>query len=199
MIDFTEMLNRAAKNRYFILDENEVIHPVSNIMELAGQFPKSLARTWIATRRQSSFISTIFLGINHSWDDTRPPVLFETMVFDGKRNDVFQDRYETIGEARVGHVVAVAEGFRVVAGYVSGRKRTLCKRSGHVALFASDGSHGCQRCGLMLHAATPVDEEEPNDTIKKLIKRELEQADAKMRKRMKKLRRQVRRDSKRDD
>lgn len=36
-------------------------------------------------------ISTIFLGMDHSWSATGPPVLWETMVFGGEHND-YQER-----------------------------------------------------------------------------------------------------------
>jgi hypothetical protein len=52
-------------------------------------------------------VSTVFLGMDHSWNDG-PPVLFETMVFFGKSwCDVYQDRYCTWEEAEVGHTQVV--------------------------------------------------------------------------------------------
>ncbi len=49
------------------------------------------------------FVSTVFLGINHSHsDDKQPPILFETMIFDG-RYDQYQVRYSTWEEAERGH------------------------------------------------------------------------------------------------
>lgn len=46
-------------------------------------------------------ISTVFLGIDHSFDG-KTPVLFETMVFGGKY-DQEQERYCTYNEAENGH------------------------------------------------------------------------------------------------
>jgi len=46
-------------------------------------------------------ISTVFLGIDHSFSGTEP-VLFETMVFGGDL-DQEQYRYETFGQAIKGH------------------------------------------------------------------------------------------------
>jgi hypothetical protein len=44
-------------------------------------------------------VSTVFLGMNHGWDDK--PFWFETMVFGGPEEP--QWRYETYDEAIVGH------------------------------------------------------------------------------------------------
>jgi hypothetical protein len=50
-------------------------------------------------------VSTIFLGINHSFRYTTP-ILFETMIFGGE-HDRAQWRYTTIEKARRGHRKAV--------------------------------------------------------------------------------------------
>ena len=50
-------------------------------------------------------VSTVFLGIDHSWGDG-DPILFETMIFGGK-HDQYQVRYSTRIEAIHGHADAV--------------------------------------------------------------------------------------------
>lgn len=54
-------------------------------------------------------ISTVFLGINHSWNDGMP-ILFETMVFksDDSLIDEYCHRYHTWDEAIAGHGAIVA-------------------------------------------------------------------------------------------
>ena len=55
-------------------------------------------------------VSTVFLVIDHGFEG--PPVLFETMVFNGP-HDQWQDRYQTWDEALAGHnrvVEALREG-----------------------------------------------------------------------------------------
>lgn len=52
-----------------------------------------------------SQISTVFLGLNHSFGDG-PPLLFETLVFGGKL-DQEMDRYSTWDEAEAGHKAMV--------------------------------------------------------------------------------------------
>lgn len=62
---------------------------------------KSLKRTYIG----DIYVSTVFLGINHSFLDSLP-VLFETMVFGGEHNH-YQERYYTYKQAIHGHNTAV--------------------------------------------------------------------------------------------
>jgi len=47
-------------------------------------------------------VSTVFLGIDHSYVKGGPPILWETMIFGGK-HDQYQDRYATYDEAMIGH------------------------------------------------------------------------------------------------
>lgn len=49
-----------------------------------------------------SWVSTTFLGIDHSWREDGPPILFETLVFGGPLADEM-DRYATWDEAKAGH------------------------------------------------------------------------------------------------
>lgn len=51
-------------------------------------------------------ISTVFLGIDHSYGDG-PPILFETMIFGGEHND-YQDRCSTWKQAEAMHETACA-------------------------------------------------------------------------------------------
>jgi hypothetical protein len=50
-------------------------------------------------------ISTVFLGIDHSFDDG-PPMLYETMIFGGPHNEETW-RYSTWDEAEIGHAEAI--------------------------------------------------------------------------------------------
>lgn len=47
-------------------------------------------------------LSTIFLGLDFSMNDTGPPILYETMVFGGELDQQGQ-RYSTLQEALDGH------------------------------------------------------------------------------------------------
>lgn len=48
-------------------------------------------------------ISTVFLSIDHGYDSSQPPVLFETMVFGGGDLNETMIRYATWAEAEAGH------------------------------------------------------------------------------------------------
>jgi hypothetical protein len=48
-----------------------------------------------------SFLSTAFLGFDHNYRDTGPPLLFETMRFDTE--STVEARYTTWEEAEAGH------------------------------------------------------------------------------------------------
>lgn len=51
-------------------------------------------------------VSTVFLGLDHSFGDSGGPVLFETLVFGG-RLDGEMERYMTWDEAEAGHKLMV--------------------------------------------------------------------------------------------
>jgi hypothetical protein len=85
-------------------------------------------------------VSTVFLGLDHNWSESGPPLLFETMVFDHtagadrKFLDLGCWRYSNIWAARAGHEqvvsvlrdrgpIALMEGFdpyRAIAGDTPG-------------------------------------------------------------------------------
>jgi hypothetical protein len=62
-------------------------------------------------------VSTVFLGIDHRFNGSGPPILFETMVFlDAEgTDDIDQRRYCTWEQAEDGHQAIVAELRRVAA------------------------------------------------------------------------------------
>lgn len=59
-------------------------------------------------------VSTVFLGLDHSFTNDGPPLLYETMVFGGSR-DQEMERYATLEDAQHGHdrMVARARGDNV--------------------------------------------------------------------------------------
>lgn len=63
-------------------------------------------RVVAATNIGAAKVSTVFLGLDHSFAPGAKPVLFETMVFGG-RMDGEQERYCTYDEAEVGHAAMV--------------------------------------------------------------------------------------------
>ena len=61
------------------------------------------------TERDDIRVSTVYLGLNHAWDDG-PPLIFETMIFGGP-HDEQQWRYSTEAEAIEGHQFACGLAF----------------------------------------------------------------------------------------
>jgi len=64
-----------------------------------------------------SYVSTVFLGFDHQWRDG-PPLLFETMVFDGPLNEELK-RCSTWIEALLMHDEMVS---KVRSCYAEGKK-----------------------------------------------------------------------------
>ena len=63
-------------------------------------------KTVAATEVGESRVSTVWLGRNHAYTDDTPPILFETMIFDGPHDEAMW-RYETEDEATAGHAAVV--------------------------------------------------------------------------------------------
>jgi len=53
------------------------------------------------------WLSTVWLGLDHSFDPDGPPLIFETMAFnqitEEGRYDLWQERWSTLAEAEAGH------------------------------------------------------------------------------------------------
>lgn len=84
----------------YILDGHEVVE-CGDLMKWAEWFEtadRHVAKTIIGDVK----ISTVFLGMSHSFGETGPPILFETMVFGGEYDEEME-RYSTWDEAEAGH------------------------------------------------------------------------------------------------
>lgn len=107
-----------ARIRYAVLREREVVEitsisgrAIDEVKQWAEMFESS-ERIVEQTMVNRYWISTVFLGLNHNWDDDGPPLWFETMVFEelssGKtKSDRFCRRYTTWAEAEAGHAAMV--------------------------------------------------------------------------------------------
>lgn len=89
----------------YILDDQGNPVPEPDIIKWARWFEENAdkRRVAFAIIGQCS-VSTVFLGLDHSWGDG-PPLLYETMIFDGEGID-YQERYSTREEALAGHAHA---------------------------------------------------------------------------------------------
>lgn len=88
----------------FILDEER--RPVPATMDVWTAWMKTARRSIAVDAIGKSEVSTVFMGLDHSWDGG-PPVLWETMVFGGAL-DGEQERYCSEDEALAGHAAMVA-------------------------------------------------------------------------------------------
>lgn len=94
----------------YILGPGHIIVPAGDLMLWAMWFGnidnRRVAETHFAI---GSWVSTVFLGLDHNFWGEGPPILFETMVFadDGCSDDLGQERYATWDEAVAGHERAV--------------------------------------------------------------------------------------------
>lgn len=94
---------------HWILDGRTLVP--CDLMTWARSFEKT-NRVVAQTTVGESKISTVFLGLDHSFGDG-PPLLFETMVFGGPMADEME-RYATYDEAEAGHAAMVA---KVITAY----------------------------------------------------------------------------------
>jgi hypothetical protein len=96
--------------RYAKLGPNGEIILCDDLMEWAQWFEQSHHERQIKRDKIQGFlVSTVFLGLDHSFGFTKKQVWFETMVFrlnakEGFKGDGYgQWRYSTLEEAKAGH------------------------------------------------------------------------------------------------
>lgn len=105
--DFRERIKRMkSMPMYYVLDANKN-SVVASLMEWAEFFEVITNRRVAQDFIGDTHVSTVFLGIDHGFGLSSKPLLFETMVFGGK-HDELQWRYAEWDEAVAGHKGAVA-------------------------------------------------------------------------------------------
>lgn len=133
--------------KHYILDDER--HPVEcGLMQWAmwmerEQRPKGIVGS---TETELYRVSTVFLGLDHSFDRDGPPILFETMVFQRERSivkwfkgrlmsihksvdeDDFFHRYSTWDEAEAGHNTLVR---RIRKAETDAKKMMVRRKHGH--------------------------------------------------------------------
>jgi len=92
------------KPRYYILEGKKVVG-VDDVLVWGKMFNSREDRIVKKTKIGDVEVSTVFLGIDHSFGVGKP-LLFETMIFGGG-NDGYQERYETWRQAEAGHRKAI--------------------------------------------------------------------------------------------
>ena len=72
----------------------------------AAATTNTVAKTDVGVSGAKVHVSTVWLGLDHSYDGG-PPLIFETMVFGGGL-DLEMERYSTEAEALAGHAAMCA-------------------------------------------------------------------------------------------
>jgi len=91
-------------DKYVLNDEGDPV--VETDLLKWAEWYETADRKLAADAIGSVKISTVFLGLNHAFDDG-PPMLYETMIFGGPHDD-YQERYHNKVAALAGHDRAVA-------------------------------------------------------------------------------------------
>lgn len=102
----------------FILDEEtKEVTPAGDLLDWARwmeEHDRRVARwgfivklPWNGKPILEVLISTVFLGLDHSFNPNSQPLVFETMMFVNNTGDVYVERYTSWDEAVAGHGWAV--------------------------------------------------------------------------------------------
>ncbi|HYE77547.1 MAG TPA: hypothetical protein VEI97_06150 [bacterium] len=93
--------------RHYVLDEaGEVVGATS--MSWALWFETHNRQIALDEPLPGVQVSTVFLGLDHQWDDSRPPLIYETMTFGYEGDGGWQLRYSTREEALAGHALVIS-------------------------------------------------------------------------------------------
>jgi hypothetical protein len=93
-------------SRWYILDNNN--NPIAKpTLEAAKWLEEGTNRRTVKRDEIGDIlVSTVFLGLDHSWTPGGKPVLWETMIFGGE-HDQYQERYTSHKDALEGHEKAL--------------------------------------------------------------------------------------------
>lgn len=87
--------------------------PQEDGLEWSRMFQNSDRRVALDKLPNGIEVSTVFLGVNHAFDRSAPPLIFESIAFGPDRSDVGMERYTTEEQARCGHKKMVHKMKRV--------------------------------------------------------------------------------------
>jgi hypothetical protein len=113
--------------KHYILLPDRTVAQVPDLMEWATWF-ETADRDVAKTETELHIISTVFLGLDHSFSRKGPPILFETMVFSrdahpcdlfGRTVEVHESldcfRYSSWDDAEAGHRATVSRVLKAEA------------------------------------------------------------------------------------
>jgi hypothetical protein len=103
---------------YYILDADN--RPTKTDLLTWAEWFERIENRCVAWTQITSetWVSTVFLGIDHRHFGNGPPLLFETMIFGGRR-DEYQWRYSSWDDAEAGHKAAVRKAREAIGQKVS--------------------------------------------------------------------------------
>ena len=97
-------------SRYYKLVEKTIVP--CTLIEWSQSFENADARRVARDSINNLDVSTVFLGLNHSFSDDESPLLFETMVFDERkdraRESILCERCTTYEQAEAQHARILA-------------------------------------------------------------------------------------------
>jgi len=88
--------------RIYVLKLENIIVETDDVMEWRDFMENNDDRIIKREHVGDNFVSTVFLGIDHSGTVDGPPILFETKIFGGDYDGIME-RYNTFEEAKAGH------------------------------------------------------------------------------------------------
>lgn len=94
---------------YILVDKVPVEEP--DVIKWAQWYEKTDRRVYFTILPTGENISTVFLGLDHSWNGKKH--LFETMIFSDNEHDGYCERYSTYEQALEGHQRAIELIFEV--------------------------------------------------------------------------------------
>jgi len=111
---------------FYVLDEDKNPVPCDDTKEwvrfMENLENKVVRKTTIENEIENIEVSTVFLGIDHSFSSDGPPILFETMIFGGP-TDQEQWRYVTWEDAITDHSRVLEELQGKIAAWVERTKQ----------------------------------------------------------------------------
>ena len=92
----------------YILNKDHTVRKVP-MLEWAEWSEKDRENKRVALTKvdEHTEVSTVFLGLDHNFSESGPPLIFETMVFGGVMGEEC-DRYSTWDQAVAGHEAMLA-------------------------------------------------------------------------------------------
>lgn len=98
-------MNDKSNGRYILIDGEPVEEP--DLMKWGQWMEDNHLKRHVADDKIGDVrVSTVFLGLNHNFGEEGPPILYETMIFDGAHHG-YEERYSTRSEAIEGHAKAL--------------------------------------------------------------------------------------------